>query len=183
MEPQRFDELAASVAEGETSRRSVLARLGGGGFAALLATLGIGGLDVEEAEAKKSCRKRCKKRKTAAKRRRCRRRCKKGTTRCTSNAQCTGFDVCFNGACVLLPVNPGDEDECEETGDCDDGLICVNDICVLDDECEDDDDCTDPLVCLLGICVADGDACDEPDDCVDPEICLLGICVDIGLDL
>ena len=66
MEAERFDELAASVAKGEASRRSVLFRFGGGGLAALLATLGIGGLDVEEADARRSCRKRCKKRKTAA---------------------------------------------------------------------------------------------------------------------
>ncbi len=149
--------------------------MGGGGFAALLATLGIGGLDVEEAEAKKSCRKRCKKRKTAAKRRRCRRRCKKGVgPECRGTGDCPGTDICVDNTCIDRPVLPI---ACSDADPCDGGLICVANICVL--ECEDDDECEGGLLCLNDICVL-GDECDETGDCDNPllELCLLGLCVE-----
>lgn len=173
VEPERFDELAASVAEGKTSRRSVVLRVGGGAFAALLARLGVGGLDVEEAGAKKSCRKRCKRRKTAAKRRRCRRRCKKSdSNRCTPS--CTGSAVCVGGDCIAQPTT------CTGTGQgtCGTGFLCVGGICLLG--CTTSEQCDDALVCLGGTCVLD-DECDEDQDCDTLEVCFLGLCLDLDL--
>src|SRR5688500_11896143 len=53
MDGNRFDNLAVSLADSEYSRRSLLARLVGGGFAAVLAALGIVDFSAEDAEAKK----------------------------------------------------------------------------------------------------------------------------------
>jgi hypothetical protein len=51
MEPKAFDALAISVADGNTSRRGLVARLGLGGLAASLAAAGIGVSRVERAAA------------------------------------------------------------------------------------------------------------------------------------
>src|SRR5688500_5989497 len=53
MDGNRFDNLAVSLVDAESSRRSLLARLVAGGFAAARAALGIGGFSAEDAEAKK----------------------------------------------------------------------------------------------------------------------------------
>ena len=181
MEPQRFDELAASVAKGESSRRSVILRFGGGAFAALLATLGVGGLDAEAVSAKRRCKRRCKKKDDKDKRRRCKRRCRKKPStpggpgpECTGTGDCPGTDICVDNECVTRPAVPI---LCDDDTDCSGGLACIGDICVL--ECEDDDECAGSLLCLGGACVLDTE-CDIDDDCEDPllGICLLGLCVD-----
>ena len=51
MEPKAFDALAISVADGTTSRRGLVARLGLGGLAASLAVAGIGVSRVDRAAA------------------------------------------------------------------------------------------------------------------------------------
>jgi hypothetical protein len=84
LDGNRFDKLAVSLAAAGSSRRSLLARLAGGGFAAALAALGIGGFSAEDAEAKKkakSCTKRCNKKAkkkdwSAKKKRACNDKCK-----------------------------------------------------------------------------------------------------------
>ncbi len=45
MDADRFDGVIASLAEAGTSRRLMLRRLAGGGLAAVLGALGIGGVD------------------------------------------------------------------------------------------------------------------------------------------
>ena len=58
MDGNRFDKLAVSLVDAGSSRRSLLARLVGGGFAAALAALGIGGFSAEDAEARRRAKKR-----------------------------------------------------------------------------------------------------------------------------
>lgn len=199
MDAERFDELTASLAEEGTSRRSVLQRLGGGGLAAALAAFGIGGLDVEDAEAK-NCRRRCRNRNTARKRRRCLRRCRRvsaqtcappctgtqicaGTTcinpptACTGTGQgtCSGGFLCVGGICLLS--------NCTGTGQgsCASGFLCIGGVCVLDDvDCtgSGQGDCPNGLVCIDDICLLD-DECEENNDCDLLEVCLLGLCIDL----
>jgi hypothetical protein len=176
VEPERFDELAASVAAGETSRRSVLFRVGGGALAALFATFGLGSLDVDEADArsKRRCKRRCKKKDDKDKRRKCKRRCrKKGVgPECRGTGDCQGTDICVDNSCIDRPAVPI---ACSDTDPCDGGLICVANICV--GECQNDNDCEGGLLCLGDICVL-GDECDFDDECDGLlEICLLGLCV------
>lgn len=175
MESKRFDQLVASLAGEESSRRSMLQRFGVGGLAAVLAAIGIGGIAVEEADAKRSCR-RCRRRKKGKARRRCRRRCKqKGVAlECTGTGQCPGTEICVNNTCVDRPAVPV---ACSDTDPCDGGLTCVSNICVL--PCDGDEDCAGALLCLSGSCVLDED-CEDDTDCTDPllDICLLGLCVD-----
>lgn len=59
VEQDRFDALAISLAGEGTSRRSVLGRLAAGGVAAALGITAFTALEDEDAEAKKSCKKRC----------------------------------------------------------------------------------------------------------------------------
>lgn len=151
MEPERFDGLAASVAKNESSRRSMLFRFGGGGVAAFLAAVGIGGLDVDEAEAKRKCKKRCKKKDDKDKRRRCKRRCRKkkgGDTAGSPNS----FPITVN--LDLLG------DSCTPTGgECGDpndtGLECSGlGVCVPIDLGDIGDTCTDGSDCATGRCTA-----------------------------
>jgi hypothetical protein len=176
VEPRRFDELAASIAKSETSRRAAVLCIGGGGLAALLATIGIGGVGFEEADAKKPCKKRCKRKDDKDKRRKCKRRCrKKGVgPECRGTGDCQGTDICVDNECVDRPAVPI---ACSDADPCDGGLVCVGNVCVL--ECDGDEDCDGALICLGGGCVLDNE-CDEDDDCDDPllEICLLGLCVE-----
>jgi hypothetical protein len=211
LDAKRFDELAMALAESESSRRSVVHRVFGGGLAALLAALGLAGPFNEQATAQKKkkkkrrgCPGKCRRRKKLKARRRCRLRCRTAPARdprCRSNAECVGNQVCLNGGCVV-PGGPcsedGDEcgallciagecvisDECSDSDPCTDPLICVLGVCVADDECEGDDDCDDPLICLLGQCIGDTE-CEGDDDCTDPllSLCVLGLCVNDPLDL
>lgn len=151
MEPERFDELATSVAEGEASRRSVVMRLGGGGLAALLAAIGFGGDGTEEAEARKGRKPR--------KPRKRRRRRRRGGGNTTVQA---GFPITINNslignACALA-------DDCGGTGS---GLACVAGFCAIDTTII----CTSGADCATGACVAG--FCDTCDD-------LLEVCGDPG---
>ncbi len=176
MEPERFDGLAASVAKNESSRRSMLFRFGGGGVAAFLAAVGIGGLDVDEAEAKRKCKKRCKKKDDKDKRRRCKRRCrKKGGNTAASNSTPITFDIdLLNTPCTVGGSECG-------TGT---GLECVSLVCVpidLGDPCVDDDDCStgqcDPATDFCVLCT---EICGDPGDevcCIVGAQCIGGACV------
>jgi hypothetical protein len=82
MDANRFDEFAASLADAGTSRRSVLARLVRGVFAAVLAMLGMSGFGDEAAGARKKGGKRGKggkggKRGSGGKAKSCPQRCRK----------------------------------------------------------------------------------------------------------
>ena len=153
MDGNRFDTLVASLTAAGSSRRSLLGRLAAGGFAAALATLGIGRFNAGDAEAK-SCQKKCKKKNSKQSRRKCKKRCKKkgggggggGSAAgfrivslsdvgegCTSSATCdTGFCrfIAGIGTCqvcdVLLTCGaPGDQQCCVI------GASCVNGVCIL----------------------------------------------------
>lgn len=183
MEPERFDGLAASVAKNESSRRSMLFRFGGSGVAAFLAAVGIGGLDVDEAEAKKSCKKRCKKKDDKDKRRRCKRRCRKkgGNTPGSPNS----FPITVNldllgDACTPTGGECGDPN--------DTGLECVASICVpvdlgdIGDTCADGSDCATGR-CSLGLLCTDcpvASICGTAGNqvcCVVDATCAAGVCV------
>lgn len=121
MDQNRFDKLAVSLAEAGSSRRSILARLAASGFAAALATLGIGGFSAEDADAKKKkdkCAKNCKKKNSKQARRQCRKKCDKpnhtsisitnsqapagGTCTVGSNAGCPAGFTCLAGPAGLF---------------------------------------------------------------------------------
>jgi hypothetical protein len=61
MDGKLFDTWVASLADAGSTRRSLLARLAGGSFAAVLTTLGIGAFSAEDVEAKKGKRRRGRK--------------------------------------------------------------------------------------------------------------------------
>ena len=104
---ENFDDLSRSIAEG-SSRRRILQSLLGGGVAALIATIGLGGEDVEAARGRK-CRRRCRRRfpNNRRRRQRCLRRCRRGgggggggggcrgrDATCARSSQCCGDLVC-----------------------------------------------------------------------------------------
>ncbi|MEL6181986.1 MAG: glycogen-binding domain-containing protein, partial [Myxococcota bacterium] len=68
---------------------------------------------------------------------------------CTIDDDCEGTLVCRDGQC---------EPECITNGQCGEGLLCVENVCV-EPECEVDTDCDDPLAqtCVAGFC--------EPNPC------------------
>jgi hypothetical protein len=76
MDRGRFDELSIAVAAGQT-RRTVLGRVFGGSFAALLAAVGSGASD-DEAAAKSRCAKKCNKKHSHKKRSKCHKHCQAG---------------------------------------------------------------------------------------------------------
>jgi hypothetical protein len=157
----RFDELAMALAESGASRRTILGRVVSGSFAAALAAIAITGFAPDEAEAK-SCKKKCKKKNSKKKRRKCKKKCKKKDGRCTSNSQCTGTDVCYNGGCVTLCIG-GEQ--------CPADTVCVNGVCV--DTCANADDCAANEVCSGGGCVA---TCTQNSDCTGTSICVNNTC-------
>ena len=177
MEPERFDELAASVAEGETSRRSVVLRLGGGGLAALLAAIGLDD-GTDDADA----RRRGRGGKGKGRRPRRRRRRRKGGGNDTPNSPPGSFFEINNNidldllgnACTLLG------DECGDGT----GLGCVGLICLPiggDDglACTDGGDC-DSGRCTLGLCVPCPliSVCEENTVCCVVEAdCVADVCV------
>lgn len=76
MDQHRFDQIVRAVAE-DASRRTLLQRVSGGGVAALLVALALGGTDPNVAEARKSCAQQCKNKNSKKKRKACRKKCKK----------------------------------------------------------------------------------------------------------
>jgi hypothetical protein len=122
VDPNQFDEITIAVAEGET-RRTVLRRVFGGGFAAALAAIGITAFEADEAEAK-SCKNKCKKKNTKKKRRKCRKRCRNSQPECRTNENCPAGRLCEDGKCIDPP------DQCQNDGDCDDCETCTAGVCV-----------------------------------------------------
>ena len=63
---------------------------------------------------------------------------------CETSDDCEGTLVCREGSC---------EPECITNGQCGDGQLCVENVCV-EPECEEDADCEDPLgqTCAAGFC-------------------------------
>jgi len=103
---ENFDDLSRSIAEG-SSRRRILQSLLGGGVAALIATIGLGGEDVEAARGR-NCRRRCRRRfpNNRRRRERCLRRCRRGgggggggcrkkDVKCARSSQCCGELLCL----------------------------------------------------------------------------------------
>jgi hypothetical protein len=91
MDASRFDRFAVSVSRAGASRRTVLHRVAGGGLAAALAAVGLGGFTTPEAAAKKkTCVKRCKTQGkkhdwSSKKKKDCKAKCKKGFSITTTN--------------------------------------------------------------------------------------------------
>ena len=194
VELDRFDALAKSLADDETSRRSVLGRLAASGVAAALGFTAF----ANGAEAKKSCLKRCKNKSTARKRRKCRKKCGKAggcalntdciggqicinarcTSTCVGNGQCTGGKICVNGACVT---------GCTTNAQCSGGQTCVNGGCTT--ICTENDDCTGEQECIEGVCGTPNtppddpavDLCGASTPCPSGLLCVAGICV-VGCD-
>lgn len=161
MDHELFDRLAVSLASRETP--GMLTRRAAGAAAALALTLGIGGLVVEDAEAK-SCRNKCKKKNTRKKRRRCRKKCKNKNT-CTSNADCGNCETCTNGACVA--DCPADRCVTDPSGD----VCCPEDFIACGLACCGD---TTPICASPGTCTS---ACTSDTECGDCGSCVSGSCV------
>lgn len=168
---KKFDAFATALAEGETSRRSILQRIAGGGFAAALAAIGIGGFTAEDADAKKSCKKKCNK-KSGKKRSKCKKKCNKGGT--TS----AGFPISVNTTLINSACTVGGPA-------CGTGLECVGVVCLpidLGDVCATGADCSTGR-CNAGVC----SQCDTIDICgtvvgreqccVADASCVTGTCV------
>ena len=100
---------------------------------------------------------------------------------CDANSQCQ--NVCVQGTCLPLA---GLNQPCDETSDCVNGtgLVCFNEICLIDDHnaCSDNADCVNTCISLM--CAPPGellDVCDngppDADDCSAPLECSMGQCL------
>lgn len=198
MEQDRFDALAISLADEGTSRRSVLGRLAAGGVAAALGITAFTTFGDEDAEAKKSCRKKCKNKEGNAKKR-CKRKCKKKATAasCSTNTNCSGGQVCINARCTStctgaaqcssgqVCLNGACTTACGTSAACGGGQVCVNGGCT--NACIDSGDCTGGQVCIQGVCgtpntpPADALLCTAQSDCDADQLCIAGVCV-LGCD-
>lgn len=180
MDGNRFDELAMALAESGTSRRSILTRAIGGGFAAALAAIGITAFEPDEAEAKKSCKKKCKKKNTAKKRRKCKKRCKKKG----QQQQAAGYDIDID--LTLLGSACTSDTDCNTAGGS--GLQCTgivgSQICTplsLGLICTTGAECSTGS-CVAGLC-AQCDAINicgaagNEQCCVADATCVAGLCV------
>lgn len=178
MEQDRFDALAMSLVDEGTSRRSVLGRLAAGGLAAALGITAFAALEDDEAEAKKSCKKKCKNRNTAKKRRKCRKKCKR-TSSPPPPAQTAGFPITVDTTLLGIACTP-------LGGECGmgTGLECVGLVCVPIDL---GDVCVTGATCSTGQCNAG--VCSECDAlnvcgtagseqcCVADATCVANLCV------
>ena len=157
MDQDRFDAVTMAMAhehgEGRVSRRVL-----GGSLAAMATALGLGlGLGIaeqDEAEAKKSCRQKCKKKDSREKRRRCRRRCK-NSSGCVNDNDCQSGQRCVNGRCqALVGCSPPNNTQ----GSCPSGQLCnAQSICVAG--CTGgpgQGTCPNGQVCTNGTCQATG---------------------------
>jgi hypothetical protein len=168
MDHDLFDRLTISLAN-----REALTRRAVGAVAAAALGLGIGGLMVDDAEAK-SCRRKCKKKNTKRKRRRCRKRCRK-KGKCTADTDCGDCETCTNRKCVA--ECPADRCVTDPSGDicCPEGFIACGLACcggatpicsapgTCTAECTTDTDCGDCETCTSGVCVS---ACTGGQECV-----------------
>lgn len=200
MDHDLFDRLAVSLATRETP--GLLTRRAAGAATALALALGLGGLAVDDAEAR-SCRNKCKQKNTKKKRRRCRKKCK-NKQKCKSNTDCGNCEACSNGKCVAQC--PADRCITDPSGDvcCPDGFIacglaCCGDttpICASPGTCTGADGtcpggaCTggpgaqgtcasatcncngDPGLCVT--CLTNGVACTVDDECCGVAVCCPG---------
>jgi len=102
--------------------------------------------------------------------------CDGGDCSYTYRAKCNGCgvgDVCEEGLCV-----EGPDIECIEDGDCDEGEICLFNICTKI-ECEVDKDCDEGEICIGRICIEGPEVeCIDDKDCWMGEICVDGECVE-----
>jgi hypothetical protein len=181
MDGNRFDNLAVSLVDAESSRRSLLARLIGGGFAAVLAALGIGGFSAEDADAKKrggrkrggrkkakTCEQKCNKkgkRKRGGKGKgggRRRKKSSKSKAACLAKCQPAGTSSAITSNQIFTggttPTGPGGTCTLGTTADCVAGSTCVLDaagtqICVTSDQILT---CTSSAQCPTGFCASVG---------------------------
>lgn len=170
MDHNLFDRLAISLATRESPGK--LTRRAAGVATALALALGIGGLAVEDADAK-SCRNKCKKKDTKKKRRRCRKKCKnKG--KCNASTDCGNCETCTNGKCVSACTSG---QTCLGTGDtamcCNPTDVCgtgADATCCPADRCISTDEAT---VCCPENFIACGLACcgDTTPVCLSPGSC------------
>ncbi|MEZ4562059.1 MAG: hypothetical protein R2853_04940 [Thermomicrobiales bacterium] len=177
MERDCFDALAISLAERSASRRAVLGRLTAGGVAAALGLTAAAARERNEAEARKTCQKRCKKKHSAKKRRKCRKRCQP-TTPTTSPPPVAGFPITIDTAllgnlCLIgfecgtntglecvgvacLPIDLGDAcvsgADCR-TGQCTDGACAVCNALNVCGTAGNQQCCVADAACSAGLCV------------------------------
>ena len=88
---------------------------------------------------------------------------------CENNGDCPNGQVCVNKICVPPPP-------CSTTDDCPDNLVCIGNMCVAPPPCSTTDDCPDNLVCVSNMCVAPP-PCSTTDDCPADLICVGNQCV------
>jgi hypothetical protein len=180
MDGNRFDNLAVSLVDAGSSRRSLLARLVGGGFAAVLAALGIGAFSADEAEAKKKVgRKRGGRKKAKTCEQKCNKRGKrkrggkgkgggKGKKSSQSKADClakcqpAGTSSAITSNQIFTggtpPIGPGGTCTLGTVAGCVVGSTCVLDvagtqICVSSDQVLT---CTSSAQCPTGFCASIG---------------------------
>ena len=159
MDQDRFDDITLAVAEdgaGPTLTRRVFS----GGVAALLAALGLRAAGVEDAEAARSCRRRCRNKDTREKRRRCRRRCRRQQPLGCSPANntqgsCRAGQIC-NTRAICVPGCTGTNGT---QGTCPGGQICTNGQCQAGVACTPANNtqgtCQAGQICNAnGVCVA-----------------------------
>jgi hypothetical protein len=160
MDGSRFDTMVALLAETGSSRRSLLGRLAGGGLAAALAALGIGGFNAEDGEAasKRRCLRRCKKKDNRAARRQCKKKCRRPKNRTTvinNNSQViTGF---------VAPTGPGGTCTVAPQAGCPVGATCVVgpaglNICIVNPTTPVGG-CTSDAQCASGRCDVNTNTC------------------------
>jgi hypothetical protein len=207
MDANRFDEFAASLADAGTSRRSVLARLVRGVFAAVLAMLGMSGFGDEAAGARKKGGKKGGGKRRQQSKQACLARCNQGggstqakpsfpippggpSVECTvgiGGAGCTSGLICTPsvpggtiGVCLGPCTTPGTEDTCGSGNTCTtvNGLIVCLPASVGITECETGAQCL-----ATGFCDETAGLCALcPEICGDPSdavCCAVGFeCVD-----
>lgn len=115
-----------------------------------------------------------------------------GVGTCSSAADCTADQVCFNGSCIAggssQDGGPGSSNDagvpqCNDDNDCQADEVCRNDACEpAVPECSSADDCQPGQSCERGRCTGlpDDGSCRGDDDCVAGEICINGQCEESG---
>ena len=94
-------------------------------------------------------------------------------TSCTTDGDCAGAAICFEGACV------DDTAECTTDGDCAANEACIDGTCepVTTPECNQDGDCGAGETCIAGVCTPPAAQCSRDSDCAEGEVCTDGNCV------
>jgi hypothetical protein len=144
MDQERFDKLTRAVGINE-SRRGLLSTAAKGGFAALLAAVGIGAFEGD-ADAAVKCGKKCRKRKGKAKKK-CLQRCRRNNKRKPQNrtpvsapigvgpvgigGSCSTSAQCASGNCSSIGI----------CASCNGVRVCGNRCCAID------------ASCVVGLCI------------------------------